>query len=649
MLESPIWTPAPARVQGSAMWKFLQTAAATTGTAFSDYAALHRWSLQQPAAFWSLAANQLGVRFTQRPTAVFEKGSDFSQTRWFPGATLNHAAHLLGDSDNRPAILFGDERGRRRELTRADLHREVARVAAGLLAAGVQPGDRVAGFVANCPEAVIAALAVGSVGAIWSSCSPDFGVAGVVDRFGQIAPKVLFAVDGYTYAGRRIDTRATIAEVATHITSIQQVVVIAFLEDAPDVTAIANAQDFRAFGSGAPPASIATVPFDHPLCIVFSSGTTGPPKCIVHRAGGVLLQHLKEHVLHTDIGPLDRVFYFTTCGWMMWNWLLGALATGATIVLYDGSPMHPDPGVLWQLARDFQVTVFGTSAKYLSSLQKSGYLPREHGAMPRLRSVLSTGSPLAPEGFDYVYQDISPDVMLASISGGTEIFSCFALGNPLLPVYRGELQCAGLGMAVDVFDADGRTVRGDRGELVCTQPFPSQPLCFWNDADRKRFHAAYFERFEGVWAHGDFAEFTAHGGIVIHGRSDAVLNPGGVRIGTAEIYRQVELLDEVVECMAVAQPWQGDERVILFVVLRAALTLDEALRARIRDAIRRNTTARHVPAKILQVPAMPRTRSGKLVELAVRNLLRGEPVHNTLAIANPEALEAFRNRPELRD
>jgi acetoacetyl-CoA synthetase len=631
------------------MWKFLQTAAATTGTAFPDYAALYRWSVQQPAAFWSLTADQLGLRFATQPTAVFETGTDFSQTRWFPGATLNYATQLLGESADRPAILFGDERGRRRTLTRSDLHREVARVAAGLVEAGVQPGDRVAGFVANCPEAVIAALATASVGAIWSSCSPDFGVAGVVDRFGQIAPKALFAVDGYTYAGRRIDTRATIAEVTTHITSVQQVVIIAFLEDAPNVTAIANAQDFRTFGSGAPPTPVATVPFDHPLCIVFSSGTTGPPKCIVHRAGGVLLQHLKEHVLHTDIGPLDRVFYFTTCGWMMWNWLIGALSTGATIVLYDGSPMHPDPGVLWQLARDFQVTVFGTSAKYLSALQKSDYQPRAHGAMPQLRSVLSTGSPLAPEGFDYVYRDISPDVMLASISGGTDILSCFALGNPLLPVHRGELQCAGLGMAVDVFDADGHTVRGERGELVCTQPFPSQPLRFWNDVDGKRFHAAYFERFEGVWAHGDFAECTAHGGIVIHGRSDAVLNPGGVRIGTAEIYRQVELLDEVVECVAVSQPWQGDERVILFVVLRADLTLDDALRVRIRDAIRRNTTTRHVPAKILQVPAMPRTRSGKLVELAVRSVLRGEPVHNTLAIANPEALEAFRNRPELCD
>jgi acetoacetyl-CoA synthetase len=648
MDESPIWTPTPERVKGSSMWRFLQVAAAAADCKFPDYAALHRWSVEQPEAFWSLAAEQIGVHFAHPAARVLERGERFEAARWFPGATLNHAAHLLGEPDTRPAIFFGDERGRRRILTRDELHHCVARIAAGLVAAGVQPGDRIAGVVANCPEAVVAALAASSIGAVWSSCSPDFGVAGVVDRFGQIAPTVLFAVDGYVYAGRRLPILATVAEVAQAIPSIRHVVVIPFLDDAPDIT-LARAEDFRSFGVGAPPAHRVDLPFDHPLTIVFSSGTTGPPKCIVHRAGGVLLQHLKEHVLHTDIGPADRVFYFTTCGWMMWNWLIGTLATGAAIVLYDGSPMHPDPGVLWRLAREFEITVFGTSAKYLTSLGKTGYRPREHGELPQLRSVLSTGSPLPPEGFDLVYRDISPDVMLASISGGTDIVSCFALGNPLLPVYRGQLQAPGLGMAVAIYDARGNPVRGECGELVCTQPFPSQPLGFWGDGDGARFHAAYFDRFADVWAHGDFAEFTPQGGIVIHGRSDAVLNPGGVRIGTAEIYRQVEQLDEVVESIAVSQPWQGDERVVLFVVLRAGCVLDDALRTRIRDSIRRNTTPRHVPAKILQVPELPRTRSGKLVEMAVRAVVRGAAVSNTLAIANPEALEAFRNRPELSD
>jgi acetoacetyl-CoA synthetase len=401
------------------------------------------------------------------------------------------------------------------------------------------------------------------------------------------------------------------------------------------------------FGDSSAATAFASVAFDHPLAIVFSSGTTGPPKCIVHGTGGVLLQHLKEHVLHTDIGPGDVVFYYTTCGWMMWNWLIGALATGATVVLYDGSPVHPDPGVLWRIAERERISVFGTSAKYLSGIEKAGYRPAREVQLPRLRTVLSTGSPLPPEGFDYVYREIGTDLLLASISGGTDILSCFALGNPLLPVHRGELQCRGLGMAVEVYDEEGRSLPQGRGELVCTRPFPSMPLGFWNDTDGRRFRSAYFERFPGVWAHGDFAELTARGGVIIHGRSDAVLNPGGVRIGTAEIYRQVETLEEVVECLAVAQPWKGDERIILFVVLRKGLLLEDALRARIREVIRRNTTPRHVPAKILQVPEMPRTRSGKLVELAVASLVRGKAVANTLAIANPQALDAFRDRREL--
>jgi acetoacetyl-CoA synthetase len=646
--EAAIWQPGQARAESSAMWRFLQQARRDSGLPLVDYAQLHRWSVDEPARFWTLVARFCEARFDRDSDVVLSAPDKMPGARWFEGARLNHAANLLSGAGAGPALVFHDERGRRRELGRDELRAEVARIAAGLRSLGVQPGDRVAGFVANCPEAVIAALAAGSIGAIWSSCSPDFGVAGVLDRFGQIAPKVLFAVDGYSWAGKRVDTRGVVAEVAAALPGLAAVVIVAFLEDDPDLAPLPGAHRFDLFGVRGAAAEFASLPFNHPLAIVFSSGTTGPPKCIVHGTGGVLLQHLKEHVLHTDIGPGDVVFYYTTCGWMMWNWLIGALATGATVVLYDGSPMHPDPGVLWRMAEAEGISVFGTSAKYLSGLEKAGYGPAREVRLPRLRTVLSTGSPLAPEGFDFVYRAIGNDLMLASISGGTDILSCFALGNPLLPVWRGELQCKGLGMAVEIHDEQGGSLPRGRGELVCTRPFPSMPLGFWNDKDGKRFRNAYFERFPGIWAHGDFAELTAHGGLIIHGRSDAVLNPGGVRIGTAEIYRQVETLDEVVESLAVGQPWEGDERVVLFVVLREGWVLDEALRSRIREVIRRNTTPRHVPAKILQVPAMPRTRSGKLVELAVACVVRGESIANALAIANPEALEAFRDRPELQ-
>ncbi len=647
MNEPPVWQPGQARVENCALRHFMSEAEQAAGMPFPDYRSLQRWSTGHPEQFWPLVARFCGVRFHREADAVLENPQLMPGAKWFRGALLNHAEHLLGRKGPRAAIICHDERGRRRVLSRSELHDAVARVAAGLRSLGVGPGDRVAGFVTNTAETVIAALATGSLGAIWSSCSPDFGVAGVLDRFGQIAPKVLFAVDGYHWSGKRIDTRAVVAEVASKLPDLAAVVVIGFLEDHPDISPIARARHFNDFGEPGAALQFASTPFDHPLAIVYSSGTTGVPKCIVHSTGGILLQHLKEHVLHTDIGPDDVVFYYTTCGWMMWNWLIGALATGAAIVLYDGSPMHPDAGVLWRIAEREGITVFGTSARYLSGLEKAGYRPRESVRLPKLRAVLSTGSPLAPESFNYVYRDIDADLLLASISGGTDILSCFALGNPMLPVYRGELQCRGLGMAVEVFDEDGHSLPEGRGELVCTRPFPSMPIGFWNDADGQRFHKAYFARFENIWAHGDFAEITAHDGVIIHGRSDAVLNPGGVRIGTAEIYRQVEKLDEVIESIAVAQPWKGDERVVLFVVLREGLVLEDALRGRIRDMIRRNTTPRHVPAKMLQVPEMPRTRSGKLVELAVTAVVRGEEVTNTLAIANPEALAAFRNREEL--
>ena len=523
----------------------------------------------------------------------------------------------------------------------------MARVADGLRDAGVVAGDRVAGFLPNVPAAVVAMLAATSLGATWSSCSPDFGIRGVLDRFGQIAPKVLFTADGYVYAGKTIDSLERVGGILASLPSVQRVVVVPHLSAPSDLSRVRNAVGYDDFGR---PAELRfeRLSFDHPLYILYSSGTTGTPKCIVHGAGGTLLQHLKEHQLHCDLRPDDRLFFFTTCGWMMWNWLASALASAATLVLYDGSPLHPDEGALWRLAEDAGVTQFGTSPKYLAALAKSGFRPRDRARLPQLRMLLSTGSPLAHEQFDFVRDAIGPQVQLASISGGTDIVSCFALGNPVLPVYRGELQCRGLGMSVEVFDEQGRPLRGERGELVCTRPFPSMPVGFWNDADGSRYRAAYFERFPGVWWHGDYAMLTEHDGVVILGRSDAVLNPGGVRIGTAEIYRQVEKLEEILESLAIGQAWENDVRVVLFVRLRPGVALDAALERRIREVIRTNTTPRHVPARIVAVPDIPRTISGKIVELAVRDVVHGRPVRNTDALANPDALEHFRDLPELR-
>jgi acetoacetyl-CoA synthetase len=513
------------------------------------------------------------------------------------------------------------------------------------------PGDRVAGYLPNIPEAAIAMLAATSLGAIWSSCSPDFGVHGVLDRFGQIGPKVLFTADGYFYAGKCIDSLAPVAEVLAKIPAIQRVVVVPYVNSEPDVARLGAASSkavrFDAFGESGIALQFAQMPFNHPLYILYSSGTTGVPKCIVHGAGGTLLQHQKEHLLHTDVERTDRLFYFTTCGWMMWNWLMSGLATGATLVLYDGSPFHPDAGVLWRMAQEEGVTIFGTSAKYISALEKSSFVPAREVDLGALRTLLSTGSPLLPDGFDYVYGSIKSDVLLASISGGTDIVSCFALGCPVRPVHRGEIQCRGLGMAVDIFDDARRPVRGERGELVCTAPFPSMPVGFWNDPDGVKYRAAYFERFPGVWHHGDYAALTEHDGIVIYGRSDAVLNPGGVRIGTAEIYAAVESLTEIIEALAIGQDWLGDVRVVLFVRIKPGVVLDEGLKKKIRDTIRVHTTPRHVPAKIIAVPDIPRTLSGKLTELAVRNVVHGLPVKNVDALANPQALEHFRNLDEL--
>ena len=612
-------------------------------TGHKDYDALYEWSIGEAPAFWESLCEFCDVRFDREPETTLARPNNIMDAGWFAGSQLNYAAHLLRYDGDKAAIAFFAEDGTRRELSRDELREQVAEIAAGLRAAGVSKGDRVGGFLPNCPEAVIAMLATTSLGAIWSSCSPDFGVNGVVDRFGQIEPKILFAVNGYYYNGKTCDTRPTIESVVGTVDSIRQTVMIPFAGGLGTEIPLANAIDWKDLAREGEALSFAPVDFDHPLYIMYSSGTTGAPKCIVHGHGGTLLQHLKEHILHTDIGEHDRLFYFTTCGWMMWNWMVSGLATGATLVLFDGAPFFNDGRILWQMAEDERVTVFGTSAKYISAQEKAGVRPKDEFSLPELRAVLSTGSPLAPESFDYVYDAIGDDLQLASISGGTDILSCFALGNPVLPVRRGELQCRGLGMAVEIWNDQGQSVVGEHGELVCTKPFPSAPVGFWNDPDGARYRAAYFERFEGIWAHGDFAEITDDGGLVIYGRSDAVLNPGGVRIGTAEIYRQVEKLDEIIESIAIGQNWNDDVRVVLFVVLREGIALDEDLQKRIRTVIRTNTTPRHVPAKIVAVPEIPRTKSGKIVELAVRSVVHGEPVKNTEALANPEALAHFAN------
>ena len=651
-MSEPLWRPSPARVADANLTRFMRCINKRRGTRLDDYDALYAWSLRDPSGFWSELARFADVRAEWGTGPVLEEPQRMPGARFFPGATLNFAANLLRYQDEQPALVFRNERGARRTLSYRELRLEVARVAAGLRAAGVVAGDRVAGFLPNLPEAVIAMLASASLGAIWSSCSPDFGAHGVLDRFGQIRPKVLFTADGYFYAGKQLDSLALMAEVLGQLPTVERVVVIPYVEGQPALArlggAAGRASAWREFGSTGQPLSCEPQPFNHPLYILYSSGTTGAPKCIVHGAGGTLLQHQKEHLLHTDLKRSDCLFYFTTCGWMMWNWLVSGLATGATLVLYDGSPFHPHPGVLWQMAQEERVSIFGTSAKYLSALQKSEFVPATQVDLTALRTLLSTGSPLLPEGFDYVYRAVKADLQLASISGGTDIVSCFALGCPTRAVYRGEIQCRGLGMAVDIFDEAGRPLRGERGELVCTAPFPSMPVGFWNDPEGRRYRAAYFERFPGVWHHGDYAALSAHDGLIIYGRSDAVLNPGGVRIGTAEIYSAVEGLASVAEALAVAQDWQDDVRVVLFVRLQPGATLDEALRQQIRTAIRTHATARHVPAKIIAVPDIPRTLSGKITELAVRNVIHGLPVKNVDALANPQALEHFRDLPELK-
>lgn len=657
-MEKPLWQPSAARVAATQLTRFMARAGASAGKDFKTYRELHAASVADPGRFWSDVWDFCGV-VGDKGAAPYLAGTGMPGARFFPGASLNYAENVLrGASQGAELVFWGEDKARRR-MSGAELRSVVAQVQQMLQGAGVGAGDRVAAMLPNLPESIAAVLGTASIGAVWSSCSPDFGPQGVLDRFGQIEPKVLIACDGYYYAGKTIDISDKIAEIAVRLPSVSKVVIVPYLGRAEAVvqglnTALISqgrlaqtwADAVLAQPQGEP--RFSRKPFDHPLYILFSSGTTGVPKCIVHSAGGTLLKHLSEQMLHSDIGSGDRVLYFTTLGWMMWNWLVTCLGSGASLLLYDGSPFSPSHDVLWDFAQAERCTHFGTSAKYIDALKKAERQPGRTHELATVRTVLSTGSPLAAESFDYVYRAIKPDVHLASISGGTDICGCFVLGIPTEPVWRGEIQGPGLGMAVDVFDDEGRSLSRGKGELVCTKPFPSMPIGFWNDPDGKKYRAAYFERFENVWHHGDFAEWTEHGGMIIHGRSDATLNPGGVRIGTAEIYRQVEQLEEIQESIVIGQQWDNDVRVVLFVVLKPGYRLDERLKDEIKRRIRTGASPRHVPAKIIQVADIPRTKSGKITEIAVRDVVHGRPIKNVEALANPEALALYKDIPELK-
>lgn len=644
---SAIWQPQ--HPETTRMWQFMRLAEERSGQTFHNYQQLHDWSIREATTFWPLVAEYFRIRFSKQPDRVRNDAQRLLDTTWFDGATLNFAEQLLQRQDDHPALISRDETDKREVLSFRQLHQEVARCAAGLKRLGVVQGDRVAAVMPNVPKTIIAMLATASIGAIWSSCSPDFGAQAALDRLGQVEPKVLFACDGHRYMGKQHDGYAKIIEMVNAMPSLQAVVVCPIINNEAALATRVPTLAWDDFVQDASELTFTQGPFAQPLYILFSSGTTGKPKCIVHGAGGTLLQHVKELGLHSNLGADDTLCFYTTCGWMMWNWMVSALALGTTLTLYEGAPTYPDAWRLFQLLEEEKVSVFGTSAKFISSVEKAGVTPASRYRLPHLRSILSTGSPLLPKNYDFVYQHIKSDVQLSSISGGTDIVSCFALGNPMLPVYRGELQCPGLGMDVRVFDDAGQAVTETRGELVCVNAFPSMPVCFWQDADKTRYEKAYFKRFDNVWAHGDFAEITAHHGLVIHGRSDAVLNPGGVRIGTAEIYRQIESIPAILDSVVIGQDWQDDVRVVLFVKLREGVTLDDALQDTIRKTIRSNASPRHVPAKILQVGDIPRTISGKIVEIAVRQTVHGEVVSNLQSMANPDSLDWFRDRVELRD
>ena len=648
-MSKPIWTPTTAAAERAALTDFMREASRISGTPISNYAMLHHWSTADMAGFWGLVWDRCGV-VGDKGGRVLVEGDTMTGARFFPDARLNFAENLLQRRGTDDAIVFRNESQSSRRLSWDELRDLVSRLQQLFLSLGLRSGDRVAAMMPNMPETVACMLAATSLGAVWSSCSPDFGEQGVVDRFSQIEPVLFIAADGYWYNGKQNDVSAKVATIVARLTSVRKALVVDNLAGARQAAAtiegaISLADALAEFTAGVP--IFERLPFDHPLYILFSSGTTGVPKCIVHSAGGTLIQHLKEHQLHSGIEEGDRFFYFTTCSWMMWNWLVSGLASGAALLLYDGSPFFPDGNTLFNLADAEKATFFGTSAKFIDVLRKSGLRPVETHDLSSLRSLASTGSPLSPEGFAFVYDGIKRDIHLASISGGTDIVSCFVLGVPTEPVRIGEIQGPGLGMAVDVWDDAGQPVRQRKGELVCTKPFPSMPIGFWNDPDGAKYRSTYFSRFEGVWCHGDWAEWTEHGGMIIHGRSDATLNPGGVRIGTAEIYGQVEQMPEILEALCIGQDFEGDVRVVLFVRLADGMILDQELIKRIKAKIRYGASPRHVPARIIAVPDIPRTMSGKIAELAVRNVVHGEAVNNRESLANPRSLEFFRNLEEL--
>jgi len=647
---TPLWVPSAAQIKRASLTAFMEEAARRAGRPIGDYRALHRWSVEEREAFWPLVWDFCGV-MGERGERVLVNGDKMPGASFFPDARLNFAENLLKKSGSADAIVFRGEDKIERRLSWDELKALVSRLQQLFKAEGVKPGDRIAAMMPNMPETVAAMLAAASLGAIWSSCSPDFGVRGVLDRFGQIEPVLFIAPDGYFYGGKAFDVAEKTREIMAALPGVRKGLIVDYLGKAREAAAgmeRAVALDDALAPFAPTEITYERLPFAHPLYILFSSGTTGVPKCIVHSAGGTLIQHVKEHRLHAGIEEGDRLFYFTTCGWMMWNWLVSGLASGATLILYDGSPFYPDGNMLFDFAQAEKMTYFGTSAKFIDAVRKAGLEPKNTHDLSSVRTISSTGSPLAPECFEFVYRSIKEDVHLASISGGTDIVSCFVLGVPVLPVWTGEIQAPGLGMAVDVWDEEGRPLERGKGELVCTKAFPCMPIGFWNDPSGEKYRAAYFDRFENVWCHGDFAEWTAHGGLIIHGRSDATLNPGGVRIGTAEIYNQVEQLPEILEAICIGQDWEGDVRVVLFVRLAEGVALDDALQKKIRDKIRTGASPRHVPAKIIAVSDIPRTKSGKITELAVRDVVHGREVKNKEALANPEALELYRDLPELK-
>ncbi|MBI2486595.1 MAG: acetoacetate--CoA ligase [Deltaproteobacteria bacterium] len=649
-MKEPLWQPSAERIRNANMTRFIEFVNQKHGKRFRTYGELYQWSIKEISDFWESVWEFGEIRALRGYDIVVDDLSKMPGARWFFGTRLNFAENLLRYRDEHIALIFKSEAQGTIRMTYAELYDNVARLAKSLRDLGVAKGGRVVGFMPNMTETIVAMLAATSIGAIWSSCSPDFGIKGVLDRFGQIGPKVLFTTDGYFFKGKKFDSLERISSIIKELSSIQKVVVVSYTEEKTKIDHIPNSilyEDFISKQTGLE-IEIEQVPFDHPLYVMYSSGTTGLPKCMVHSVGGTLIQHLKELKLHTDLKRQDIIFYYTTCGWMMWNWLVSSLALGATLVLYDGSPFHPDPGALWKMVEDERITIFGTSARYIAAIESEGLRPGKDYDLRNLRAILSTGSPLVLESFYYVYKDIKQDVQLSSISGGTDIIGCFVLGNPIGPVYPGEIQCRGLGMKVESFDDNGESVTGQKGELVCTAPFPSMPIYFWNDPDNKKYLKAYFEKYPGIWTHGDFIEITDTGGAIIYGRSDATLNPGGVRIGTAEIYRQVETFREVSDSIVVGQKWNDDERIILFVKLADGEELTQELQNKIRKSIRENASPRHVPAKIIVVNDIPYTINMKKVELAVRNVIHGEPVLNKDALANPEALDLYKNIPELK-